>query len=312
MKKNEQKIHMPSFATLRSFECAARHESFTLASEELHLTQSAISRQIKELEAITGIILFRRVGRRVVLTDAGRVLAKDISVDLERVYETVSRAVLAGNERSVLKVAALPTLADRWLIPRLPRFINQNPDIKISMSTRLEPFDLNKERFDMAIHFGAADWPDTKMVKLFTEKLFAVASVAFKNQHNINDEITINEVPLLNLNSRPNDWSDWFSNIGTNIGHINYAMQFDQFSMITAAANASLGAALLPSYLIEKELANRDLVCLSKTPLLTENKYFVVTPSGNENPQVNKFIQWIKSEIASGLAFPMAEQDATL
>jgi len=123
--KSFQRRYMPSIAALRSFEAAARHQSFTLAAEELNLTQSAISRQVKEMEQIVGAQLFRRTGRVVILTRAGTRLADEVSIDLENIRRTMMRAVSAGNMNSTLRVATLPTFATRWLIPRLPEFFEK-------------------------------------------------------------------------------------------------------------------------------------------------------------------------------------------
>ena len=123
--KSFQRRYMPSISALRSFEAAARHQSFTLAAEELNLTQSAISRQVKEMEKIVGAQLFRRTGRVVILTRAGKRLADEVSIDLENIRRTMMRAVSAGNMSSTLRVATLPTFATRWLIPRLPEFFRK-------------------------------------------------------------------------------------------------------------------------------------------------------------------------------------------
>ena len=168
--------HLPSHAILRSFEAAARHESFTLAGEELHLSQSAISRQVRELERIVGTDLFHRAGRRVVLNKAGRDLAGQLAIDLERLRQTVFRAMTAGDQGGVLRVGVLPTFASRWLIPRLPDFARRHPGIRINLSARTAPFDLAEERFDMAIHFGQPDWPGAQMRHLCDETLLAVAA----------------------------------------------------------------------------------------------------------------------------------------
>ncbi|MEM7570609.1 MAG: LysR family transcriptional regulator, partial [Pseudomonadota bacterium] len=99
-----RKNYLPSLALLRSFECAARHQSFTLAAQELHLTQSAISRQVKELEEVIGTALFLRLGRRVALTEAGRVFAADIAVDLDHIRHTTFKAIAAGASGELLRI----------------------------------------------------------------------------------------------------------------------------------------------------------------------------------------------------------------
>ncbi|HHB83476.1 MAG TPA: LysR family transcriptional regulator, partial [Devosia sp.] len=290
-----QRRYLPSHSILRSFECAARQESFTKAAEELHLTQSAISRQVKELEEAIGISLFRRVGRRVALTEAGRNLARELSVDLDNIRRTVQRAIAAGEQGSALRIAVLPTFASRWLIPRLSRFNELHPKITLNLTTRLKPFDMSKERFDCAIHFGVDNWPDTKMERILEEEMVAVCSPAFKKKHIIVDVRQLQDLPLLHLETRPLAWADWFGKFGTRKRQVYAGQQFDQFSMLIAGALASLGAALLPKYLIEDELKSGTLVYLSDMHLRTKNRYFVVTEAGKHLPHIDTFIAWIKS-----------------
>lgn len=294
-RSSSQRRLLPSHAILRSFECAARHESFTLAAEELHLTQSAISRQVKELEQSIGTDLFRRSGRRVVLTTAGQNLASELAVDLENIRQTVLRAIASGERGASLRIAVLPTFASRWLIPRLKGFSKLWPDVTVNLATKLKPFDIEKERFDIAIHFGADDWPDTKMVRLFEEEMIVVCAPEFRKRYNIVDTSQLESLPLLHLETRPTAWSDWFSKVGMDDKQAYSGKQFDQFSMLIAGALASLGVALLPKYLIETELSTGSLVRLADASLTTKNGYFIVTAAGNNRPHVTAFSKWIKS-----------------
>lgn len=293
-KPNTQRRFLPSNAVLRSFECAARHESFTLAAEELHLTQSAVSRQVKELEDIIGTALFRRVGRRVVLTSAGRNFVKELSVDLENIRQTVMRAISAGATGAVIRVATLPAFASRWLIPRLPEFLDQHPEIEINFATKLEPFDMNREHFDLAIHFGKQDWPGTDMTLLCSETMVAVAAPDFKAQHDIFSSADLLHAPLLQLETRPGIWQDYFDRIGIKADTTRTGKYFDQFTLLIAGAVASLGAALVPTYLIERELADGSLVLLDQMTVTTTNSYYLVTPENTENAHVALFARWMK------------------
>jgi len=290
-----QRRFLPSHAILRSFECAARQESFTKAAEELHLTQSAVSRQVKELEQAIGVDLFRRVGRRVVLSDAGRNLAAELAVDLENIRQTVLRAIAAGDRGASMRIAVLPTFANRWLIPRLPEFSRNHPDITVNLATRLKPFDMVKERFDIAIHFGIDDWPDTKMVRIFEEEMIVVCSSEFQARYDIADADQLKNLPLLHLETRPRAWADWFQKNGIGDKHAYPGTQFDQFSMLIAGAVASLGAALLPRYLIESELRDGSLIQVGKASLKTNKGYFIVTTAGGSRPHIEVFSKWIKS-----------------
>lgn len=291
--------HLPSLAVLRSFEAAARHESFTHAAEELNLTQGAISRQVKELEETIGAPLFRREGRSVRLTQTGFDLARSLSSDLESLRNSISEAMAAGKGRSLLKLAVLPTFCDRWLVPRLSDFLSRHPEIQLSIATRDRPFNLSEERFDMAIHFGRDDWPGGHLTHLCSETLFAVASPAFRDRHEIEDPADLTRVPLLQLETRAGAWSDWFAFCGLAQRNEPPSIQFDQFSTIITAAKHALGAALLPSYLIEPELQSGSLVRLVEKELSTDNSYCVVAASKDPPVNVRKMTHWLLENLKS-------------
>ena len=293
-------FHQPSFAVLRSFECAARHESFTLASRELNLTQSAVSRQIRSLEEETGLILFRRIGRQVQLTEAGRSLAEKLTLDLENVRETLKAAMAAGNDGAALRVAALPTFSSRWLIPRLADFERQHPGVAVNLITRTMPFDLGKDRVDLVLHFGQPEWAGGRLTTLCDEKVIAVSSPNFmeKSGFSIGDPFP-ETLPLIHLSTRLSAWSDWYADEGLVRQETLVGYQFDQFSMVISAALASLGAALIPDYLIERELKTGQLVRLSDRSLETDNSYYIVQPVDVTNPHAEALKHWMISQIST-------------
>ncbi len=288
---------LPSFSVLRSFASAARHQSFTLAAEELNLTQSAVSRHIRDMESALGFSLFRRVGRRVVLTPAGKNLADALEDDLHRITQTLHRAIAAGMAGATLNVASLPTFASRWLIPRLPEFEKAHPGIGINLMARINPFDLAHERFDVAIHFGRDNWPDARLTKLCDEAMIAVASPAFVEKHGVKAPENLLDSPLLHLQSRPGAWADWMREAGVGDVPALPGKQFDQFTMVIAGATAGLGAGLVPAYLIEEELRSGVLVQIGDTSLATQNAYFLVQPLGVENPSADAFVAWIVAQV---------------
>lgn len=292
-----QRRFLPSYPVLRSFDSAARHESFTLAAKELNLTQSAISRQVKELEQIVGVDLFWRVGRRVVLTRAGQKFASDLAIDLGNIRHTVMRAISVGDMSDSLRVATLPTFASQWLVPKLAGFRKLHPLVEISLSTRLQPFDLEKEHFDLAVHFGQQNWPNSDMRFLCSEVMIPVASPDFIRLHGISSLKKLGRVPLLHLSSRPTVWHDFFHSVGIEGGSFLKGQYFDQFSMIIAGAEASLAAAMVPRYLVEQELRSGVLQVLARKPFTTSNNYYLVTPAGQNNPLANKFCDWMISQI---------------
>lgn len=294
-----QRRYLPTNAVLRSFESAARHQSFTQAAEELHLTQSAISRQVKELEGIVGTELFRRVGRGVVLSNAGKVLAAELAVDLANIRRTIMRAVSAGKMGSAIRVASLPAFASRFLIPKLPKFFDQHPNIEISISTRLKPFDMSEGHFDLAIHFGKPDWPGTEMTYLCNENLIPVASPQFIDKHSVTKLHDYARVPLLHLNTRPFAWLEYLESIDSVVPSSMAGKYFDEFTMIIAAATVSMGAGLIPSYLIEAEIDSGKLVALSQDGMQTSNSYFMVTPKGKPNQSAQALSDWMKTCVTS-------------
>lgn len=295
--KMDRRRFLPSFNVLRSFESAARFESFTLAAEELNLTQSAISRHIKELETVLGFEVFRRSGRRVILTKAGSNLADDLTVDLDRIKSTLFKAVSSGSEKASLKIATLPTFASRWLIPRLPDFQEKHPGIEINLSTRMKTFDFQHENFDLAIHFGENNWPDTDMTKLCDELLLPVCSPGFVKKHKISEVSDVFSAPLLHISTRPNAWNQWLKKEGYPSETLLPGKRFDQFSMVISGALASIGVGLVPDYHIERELEAGSLVALRDEPLRTEMSYFLVTPEGQHDDKVAIFNAWIATQV---------------
>ncbi len=289
--------NLPSYNVLRSFEAAARYESFTRAAQELNLTQGAISRQVKEVEQAVGVELFQRVGRRVVLTAPGRNLASDLAVDLENIRLTMLRAISAGGAGTALRVACLPTFASRWLIPRLPAFAGAHPEIEINLSTRHEPFDLSAAQFDMAVHFGKPNWPDADMQFLCSESLVAVGAPHLIENHQSAGLEGLSDLPLLHLYTRPTAWSDFFERFGVDKPDVLRGKYFDQFSMIIAGAIAGLGAGLVPTYLIEHELETGQLVQLNPEPMSTDNSYYLVTPAGVANANVDTLCRWMQGSV---------------
>lgn len=298
---------MPSFSVLRSFECAAKHQSFTLAAQELTLTQSAISRQIKELELMVGEDLFRRVGRRVELTERGARFSANLRLDLERIESTVFQAMTASDDEAILRIAVPPTFASRWLIPRLPNFEALHPNIQIHLSVRESTFNLVREHFDAALHFGPAVWPDGNLVKLCTEIMIPVASPAWIEKYGVEEVKDLLEAPVIHLESRPLAWNEWFSVAGIEDLGVLGGRQYGQFSMVIAGAIASLGAAILPSYLIEAELGDGRLNKISDVGLSTQNAYYIATPTGIKDPRVDAFSKWVLGQIGSPSIYEQVE-----
>ncbi len=289
--------NIPSLSVLTSFEAAARHQSYTLAAEELGVTQGAVSRQVRELENSLGISLFQRIGRTVRLTDAGRAFAAQIVADLEQLQTSVNRAIAGGEAVSLLTIAVLPTFASRWLVPRLPDFKQLRPGVEIELQSRVVPFDLQNSQVDLAIHYGRADWPAARLVPLCPEDLVVVAAPDLVNSFNLTCEGHVFEAPLLHLTSRPDLWARYRMQLGASGRDAFPGPRFDQFSMLISGAVAGLGVAILPTYLIEGELAAGDLRQIGRVVASPDESYFIATPIGKKSELAKVFCDWLKRQV---------------
>ena len=283
---------LPSLAVLRSFEAAAKHQSFTAAADDLRISQAAISRQVRELEEIIGCQLFRKEGRGVALTAAGAALAEELHVGLDRLRDTIRKAQGAGEAGQTLTVAVLPTFSSRWLARRLPEFRALYPNVQFTFKSRTEPFDLISDGVDVAIHFGAPDWIGGNHVTLCPEALVAIAAPRLVEEAGLDDATAYVDLPLLHLASRRKAWPAFFDQLGLDPATAYRGDLFDQFSTIISSTIAGLGASIVPAYLVEAELAQGTLVAFGK-PDPGNGKYYAVTPSGLANPLASSFCNWI-------------------
>lgn len=289
---------LPDLAVLQAFEAAARHGSFTKAGVELNLTQSAISRQIRLLEEQLQVALFERVRKRVHLTTAGRTILPDVERLLAHSEELVFKARAATEVTGTLSIATLPTFGNRWLLPRLPHFLESHPGLMVDMASRSAPFDLQAENVDVAIHYGQPVWANATCTYLCSEVILPVAAPKLISSGAVADTADLAGQPLLHLTTRPKLWAEWFQANAVEHGNAYRGNRFDQFSMIIMAALQGMGVALLPSYLIEHELEAGTLNVVCDLPLYTDNSYYVVLADGRRHdPLPQAFQEWLLSRV---------------
>lgn len=291
---------IPDIATLQAFECAARHGSFTQAAHELNLTQSAVSRQIKDLENQLGVLLFERIRQRILLSDAGRKFLPEVRRLLNQTEDTMLRAMASAQATSSFSIATLPTFGARWLMPRISDFLDKHPGIALNIASRSGVFDFEEQPFDLAIHYGQPIWAHATCSFLCSEVIVPVASPNLLKAQQPSMPEELEDQPLLHLATRPKMWAQWFESCGLEGKSAYRGHRFEQFSMVISAAVAGLGFALLPLYLIEQELQSGKLVLLFEKPMRTENDYYLVVPEGKlENPLTQEFRQWISSQVGN-------------
>jgi DNA-binding transcriptional LysR family regulator len=289
----------PDIGTLQAFEAAARHQNFSRAAEELNLTQSAVSRQIADLEQQTGLKLFERVRQRVILSEAGQRFLPNVKDLLERSDRLMIGAASAARMRSSLRIATLPTFGTRWLVPRLGRFFAEHDDVAVTIESRSKPFSFTEDAFDIAIHFGQPVWAGGVPTFLCHEQVLPIANRTLAERLNIQKALDFGRAPLLHLITRPKLWAEWLQLQGADIENAYVGLRLDQFSMMVTAVAAGLGVALLPTYLVEEELASGAFVALLPLPMQTENAYYCVRPEAKQSHlMADAFQAWLISEVS--------------
>ncbi|SFY23306.1 LysR family transcriptional regulator [Pseudomonas sp. NFACC36] len=290
---------IPSTAALVSFEAAARHESFTKAAQELSLTQGAICRQIASLEDFLGVELFRRSRRGVKLTEAGISYSRRIATQLDAV-ERDTLSVMGHTGANVIELAVVPTFGTQWLLPRLKDFQQQHPEVTVNLTNRTRPFLFADTEFDAAIYFGDADWSGTESHKLMGENPMPVCSPAqLGNQTHLTAE-AIAELPLLQQTTRPYAWRQWFNAQGLNVARDLTGPRYELFSMLAQAAMHDMGIALIPPFLIQRELAEKRLVVANPNALSSLKAYYLMIPERKvESASLRAFRDWLVNQARS-------------
>ncbi|MES2146200.1 MAG: LysR family transcriptional regulator [Pseudomonadota bacterium] len=290
--------YLPSLPSLLALEAVDRLGSASAAATELALTQGAISRQLQVLEGQLGVTLLRRERQRLSLTPA----AKDYVHEVRKALNMLASSALtlrANPTGGSLNLAILPAFGMYWLAPRLPAFVRAHPEVTLNLTTRLRPFDFASERFDAAIHYGRHDWPGTHALKLMDEDVLAVASPALVPRA-LEHAAAVLDHPLLQLDSRTGDWGRWLAHHGL-ADRRPPAMLFDQFATMTQAALHGLGLAVLPLFLIRRELDEGRLVPVFGDHIRSEASYALVWPADRaERAPLTSFRNWLAAEVASG------------
>ncbi len=296
---------IPSLQALACFEAAARHESYTRAAQELALTQGAVSRQITALEEFVGVALFRRTRHGVTLTELGRDYAAQVAPRLAALEQDTLDVMSSQGRALTVQLAAVPTFATRWLIPRLPDLKTQHPDITVHIETRTRPFMFADTHLDAALYAGTpeqvANWAGTQAVRLLGEDVLPVCNPHWLDGQSSLSPEAIANLPLLQQSTRPLAWRQWFDAQGVLAAPQALAgPRFELFSMTAAAAVCGLGLALVPRLLIAQELAQGSLVVACERVLPGVRAYYLVSPErSDERLAVGLFRQWLVQCAAS-------------
>jgi DNA-binding transcriptional LysR family regulator len=294
---------IPSLQALACFDAAARHESYTRAAQELALTQSAVSRQIGALEAYLGLALFRRTRHGVALTPEGSDYARQIAPRLQALERDTLDAMSRQGTAGSISLAAVPTFATRWLLPRLPGLASAHPELLVHIETRTRPFLFADTGFDAALYSGTAEqvgnWAGTRASMLIEEEVVPVCAPALLGARKRLQPRDLAVLPLLQQSTRPEAWRQWFEAMAVEAPAALSGPRYELYSMTAAAAAQGLGLALVPRLLIEPELARGELVVACPRPLKSGRSYWLVLPDrGEPRPALQAFVSWLQAQAA--------------
>ncbi|WP_220274654.1 LysR substrate-binding domain-containing protein [Trinickia dinghuensis] len=290
---------MPALNALKAFEAAGTSGSFTRAAEQLNVTQSAVSRQVRQLEEQLGETLLERHHHRLELTDAGRSLLSTLQQSFDRIELTV-RAIQQKSDVNRLRVNVPPTFASRWLVPRLSRLREQHPSIELSLTTRLRDSLADSTALDCAIRFGDGEWEGVHSSLLMQEQHIAVCAPALVE----NGACDLPRQTLLHVLSGDNQryltWRHWLDAARMEGVDTSGGYEFDLLDHAIRAAIEGLGVTIADRNMIQGELAGGQLIQILDVHVDGHQSYwFVARPERKEAKALQLFRQWLQEEIAA-------------
>ena len=293
---------LPPLNALVVFEAAARHLSFTRASEELHVTQAAVSHQIKSIEDHLGVTLFHRLGRGqgLTLTEAGRNYLPGISSALEQIRKSTDSIAKARGQR-ILNITTFDSFGSMWLLPRLGRFMRQHEDTDVRITAaNLEVDALARGLAEIEIRYGTGHWAEFEVVPFLTETIFPVCSPELlKGAHPLQEPDDIRQHTLLH-DVMATGWRDWLGAAGVTGVDADRGPGFNHSNLVIQAAQMGEGIALGRGALVIDALQKGTLVRPFALALPSSHAYFVVTVKTEKiDPVVGAFREWLLAEGAA-------------
>lgn len=287
----------PSTMSLRCFEASARYLSFTKAAQVLHMTQSAISKQVAHLEESLNIQLFERSLQRLQLTPTGKLFLKETQTILNQIEMSVLNILAHRNEADTLSLAAHPTLCSRWLIPILKGFSEINPQIQLEFQEQISSSDIDISQVDIAFLYGDGVWRDMTSIKLFEEKCIVVGSPElFKTP--INKIEDFQNYTLIQSRARPRVWDEFFQAQDFSHDKTFVGPRFDTFSACVNSAIIKSGVALVPQFFVKKELETGELIQIWPYEMQTNRSYYMIYPTSmSKTPKITAMVQWINNHL---------------
>lgn len=288
---------LPPLTALVTFEAAARLRSFTLAAAELGVTQAAVSRQIHLLEETLGSPVFRRLHRRIELTEKGQILANAATTSLNQVADAITE-IRESKPTDELVISASLGFSHFWLLPRMSRFSREHPGVKLRIVAQDEFVDLNRADVDVTIRYGNGLWPDGRSTLLFRDEIYPICSTEYLETHGpIDDLEQLVRHPLIMHESYDpiwTGWGAWLSAFGAEMPKRGAQMVCSSFTDSIYAALAGQGISLGWARLIPDLIEQRRLVRLTPFAAVTSDGYHVVVPhKPRPNDMTDIFLNWL-------------------
>jgi len=302
---------LPPLKALRAFEAAARHMSFSKASEELFVTPGAISQQVKLLEEFLGLPLFKRMQRRILLTDAGQCLLPGIQDGFDRMTTALGDLQSLDINRPIT-ISVAPSFASKWLVPRLRLLRDDRPDIDIRIDTSMKVVDLAHSDIDIGIRFGSGNYPGMQVDQLLSEEVFPVCSPGLANEFPLDQPSDLKHYHLLhygtsdvNLGAGWPDWQMWLMAAGATAVNTTHGLTFDRQELLIQAALDGQGVALVGSVSVNDDIRKGRLIKpFGLTFPLEFSYYFVTTTAKSQWPDIVAVREWIFRETAAYSSSP--------
>jgi LysR family glycine cleavage system transcriptional activator len=299
-----KKYALPPMNLFHTFEAAARHGSFTMAAAELCLTQSAVSRQIKQLEDQCRLQFFFRRHKKVELTREGKELYTAVTRGLDELSACLSSFNhLQGFPQ--VTVSASVAFSYFWLMPRLETFASAHPEIDLRVLATDQMIDLRRDEADIAILYGAGDWGEINASHLFDERVYSVCSPEYAENHpDMTSAKDLLSETLLHLEGGGNiwggvDWQSWILAQGVDQNPARRGIRLNSYPMVLQAAQAGRGVALGWSYIVDEMIADGRLLRPLEAVMETAQGYYVGALEENAaQPAIHAFIEWVIEESA--------------
>jgi LysR family glycine cleavage system transcriptional activator len=293
------------FGLFRTFDAAARHQSFRNAADELCVTPSAVSQQIHRLEDLLKVKLFHRLPRRIELTSQGAFLATSVQEALA-LLNTACDRLAAEQSQSSICVDVAPGLGSAWLLPRLANFRAQHPDIAVMLQSSNDDIDFARQGVDVAIRWGNGRWPGARAMRLAKATAFPVCSPDYRDQyglHDLRDLPKLAKVTMLQVTVQGSNWTNWLAKAGHGSIAFRTVLQFSNGILMLGAAIYGQGICLSNYLLVENDLRTNRLVRPFDVELdLTEGYYLLTNRRIETGPAVEAFREWIRDQARRSMA----------